>query len=160
MKTLIITRHAKASWDNTDLPDFDRTILLKGIERTILICKAIKDANLIPDFILSSAAKRAEETTKLIAKELCISEKNIQTNKVFYLANINIWTEAISLTDNNIDRLMIVGHNPTLSYLANSFLPNKGINNIPTSGTVCIKFSCNNWKDISKQNAELIQFLI
>lgn len=159
MKVLLITRHAKASREDVSLPDFERPILPKGKKRTLQVCEDLKRLHLKPDFIITSSAKRTKETVKIIANEFLLSEEKIQENKKFYLAGIDDWLDAITLADNNIDTLMLVGHNPTVSYLTNYFSPHQKVEALPTSATACIKFNCDDWMQISAQNAEYIELI-
>lgn len=159
MKVLLITRHAKASQEDGSLSDFERPILPKGKQRTLQVCKDLKRLHLKPDFIITSSAKRTKETARIIANEFVLSKEKIQADKKLYLADIDDWLDAIYFSDNNIDTLMLVGHNPTISYLSHYFLPHKNIEALPTSATVCIKFNCEDWMQIGAQNAKYIELI-
>lgn len=159
MKVLLITRHAKASREDINLSDFERPILPKGKQRTLQVCKHLKQLHLHPDFIITSSAKRTKETVQIIKEEFLLTEEKIQKNKKFYLADIDVWLDTIYMTDNDINTLMLVGHNPTVSDLVNYFSLRQTANDMPTSAVVYIKFDCDDWLNISAQNATQIEIV-
>ncbi len=70
MKTLYIIRHAKSSWKDTTLDDFDRSLNKRGKLNAPLMGDRLKSKNIVPDLILSSPAKRAKKTAKIIAEKV------------------------------------------------------------------------------------------
>ncbi|MGB7661527.1 MAG: histidine phosphatase family protein [Nitrososphaeraceae archaeon] len=68
MKTLLIMRHAKSSWKEQDLPDYDRPLNKRGKNDAPRMGKLLKDEDLVPDLIMSSTAVRAKKTAELVAK--------------------------------------------------------------------------------------------
>ena len=70
MKTLLILRHAKSSWNNPDLSDYDRSLNRRGKRDAPRMGKFLRQQSLIPDLIISSTAKRAKKTAKLFAKAI------------------------------------------------------------------------------------------
>lgn len=65
MKTLLLSRHAKSSWKNPDLPDHDRPLNKRGQNDAPRMGKLLKDEDLIPDLIMSSTAARAKRQQNL-----------------------------------------------------------------------------------------------
>jgi len=148
MKTVFIVRHAKSSWDKPGLNDHERPLLQKGINRTKLISDYLSRQNMLPDIIFSSTAIRAYETSKLIADAIGCPAGNIRTDRRLYLEGGTAHIFAvISEVSQNIDSIMIVGHNPTLTLFVNEFLDNE-IDWLPTSGLVSISFETDDWKKI------------
>jgi len=121
MKHLYIARHAKSSWEDFTIADHDRPILAKGGERTKKVADAMKAKHLLPDLIISSTAKRAQQTAILLAKGLGYGVENIRFEKNIYHALENDILDELYGLDNNIQSVMIVGHNPTLPILLISF---------------------------------------
>ena len=69
MKTLLILRHAKSSWQNNDLSDHDRPLNPRGQRDAPDVGKRLRNEGLIPDAVLSSTAKRARQTAEAVAEE-------------------------------------------------------------------------------------------
>ncbi|MDD3738545.1 MAG: hypothetical protein PHP31_04555 [Lentimicrobiaceae bacterium] len=153
MKILYIARHAKSE-RTFDKPDEERLITDVGVERTKKIGNILKSNNAIPQRIISSDAERAYTTSLVFADQLSVEQKNIETNKHFYLGSAEQICDEIKSYDNNIDNLMIVGHNPQFTEIANYFV-NDVVDNLPTSGVVVINFDTDEWENIDKSNAEL-----
>lgn len=147
MKTLYITRHGKSSWDFPNLPDQERPLIDRGVNKTKKVISELNKHGVSVDLIISSHAKRAHETAKLIAAGINYPIDNIHVISDIYKADSENLIEMLFTVDNNIDSVMIVGHNPTLTRLSNYFLDEK-IDILPTSGTVCIAFETSNWTDI------------
>lgn len=160
MKTLSILRHAKSSWEYPDLSDFERPLLNKGVKRTLLICKVLAENNSIPELIITSSAKRAKETAKIVLDKLNVPLHNLKKNKEFYPGYAKTFLKEISDVDKNISHLMIVGHNPGLTDLAYQLVKDENIDWIPTSGLVQITFDCEEWSEIDFSNAKLLNYLI
>jgi phosphohistidine phosphatase len=147
MKTLYIVRHAKSSWDYPALEDYQRPLLEKGKKRTKYIVDYLLEKNVRVDLIMSSHATRALETAKIIAKALQYPENKILISKSIYHSDPDGLFNLFFDLPEDIHSLMIVGHNPTLTNFANLFLERK-LDNLPTSGIVCIDFKTDNWEEI------------
>jgi phosphohistidine phosphatase len=149
MKTLYIVRHAKSSWDFPDLPDVERPVIEEGIFKTKKIAIELKKRNVSVDLIISSHAKRALETAKMIATGIYFPVEKIEVSKDIYEVGMDDVFDMIFEVNNDVQSLMIVGHNPTFTQIANYFLQEE-IDIIPTSGVISINFETNNWADIKK----------
>ena len=147
MKTLFIVRHGKSAWDNPDLKDHDRTLLPKGIKRTKKIAKYLAANNHRPDLMISSSAVRAFETAKIIAEELNYNEDKIKLESNIYYQGTDYLMELLYGLPNDVNSVMLFGHNPTFSHFANKFLDKK-ISDLPTTGTVSISFETEKWEEI------------
>ena len=153
MKTLILVRHAKSSWDNPTLSDHDRPLLEIGKKRTRLVISRLQDLKVQPDIIISSSAVRALETAKYIAKGLNYPVESIKTSDAYYMASKQeLLNEFFDMPD-RFNTVMLAGHNPTLTNLANKFL-SQPLDNLPTSGVVKIVFDTDKWDQICKARIE------
>lgn len=147
MKTLYLVRHAKSSWEDTMLSDHDRPLLGVGIKKTKRIINFLVEKGIKPDLLKSSSARRALNTAKLIAVGIDYPEDKIEVEENLYHASSQtIYHELYALPD-DINSIMLFGHNPTFTYFANEFL-NPGIENLPTSGVVAITFETDKWEDL------------
>ncbi len=147
MKTLYIVRHAKSSWDHPGLGDDQRPLLEKGKKRTKYVTEYLVENNIRPGLILSSYATRAFETAKLFANSLNYPEDKIIVSRSLYHGNLDTLTDYFFEISDDIESLMMFGHNPTFTYFANMFL-DTSIDNLPTSGVVCVEFMTDKWEEV------------
>lgn len=157
MKTLFVVRHAKSSWENPELDDFERPLNNRGKRNAPEIGKRLFQRGVMPDAIISSPAKRALSTAKRIAKSLNFPKGKIQTERQFYHGSINDFVRVLQKQNPNQNTIMIFGHNPGLTELVN-FLSGSDIYNIPTCGVAEINFEMDSWNDIGKQKGKLASF--
>lgn len=148
MKTIIVVRHAKSSWDFPHLSDHERPLLEKGKKRTRLINDYLIKNNIAVDLIISSHAVRAYETAKIIARAIGYPIEEININRMIYHANADRLIDQFFDLPNNVQKVMLVGHNPTLTNFVNQYLDKK-IDWLPTSGIVSIDFDTEKWEDLS-----------
>lgn len=158
MKTLYIVRHAKSSWDYPELPDYERPLLEKGKKRTKLVAGYLEENNIWIDRIISSHAVRAFETAKIIAAEISYPEDEIRIFEDIYFGDVDKLFDHLFKLPEEIQSVMLVGHNPTFTYFANSFLK-KEIEWLPTSGIVCIEFKTDKWEKLHNAK-KTVKFVI
>ncbi|MDD5400979.1 MAG: histidine phosphatase family protein [Sulfurimonas sp.] len=155
MKKLYIIRHAKSSWKDEALNDFDRPLNKRGKQNAPFMGKRLKENGIMPDIIVSSPALRAKTTAKMIAKEIKYA-KDILFNQDIYESSQSTLHKILTKIDDKCGILFLVGHNPALNMLAEYYVDFS--QNIPTSGVVEIEFDCDKWADISAKNAKFISF--
>lgn len=148
MKTLTIVRHAKSSWENPTLSDHDRPLLPVGIKKTSRIVKFLQQRTIHVDLMISSSAARAFATAIMIAEGIEYPADKILTEPKLYHAHADEIYDILFEISNEIDSVMIFGHNPTFTYFANYFV-SPTIENLPTSGVVSVSFDCNEWEQIT-----------
>jgi len=115
-KTLLILRHAKSSWKNEKLKDFDRPLKRRGEESAKLIGKVLMMVELVPQVILSSPAQRAKQTVELVAEESKFKGE-LKFVESYYMGEPDDYITALKELPDEIERVMIVGHNPGLEAL-------------------------------------------
>jgi phosphohistidine phosphatase len=157
MKTLYLLRHAKSSWKDADLSDIDRPLNKRGKINAPEMGKHFKRLKIKPDLIVSSPAKRAFNTATIVAKEMGYEEKNIKIDMALYGANIEQLLNTITNLEPSLDRVMLVGHNPGLTQLAN-FLGGENIENLPTCGLIRLDQEIKKWSSFKSGKAKLILF--
>ncbi|MEI7982437.1 MAG: histidine phosphatase family protein [Bacteroidota bacterium] len=158
MKNLYLVRHAKASWEEPGISDSDRPLLPKGIMKTQRVVEFLRERGTHADLILSSPAVRAHETARIVAAGLGYPLEDIKIERKIYDSFHDRILDVIYATPDHIDSLMIFGHNPTITQLANLFL-HPGIEIMPTSCVVCISFLTESWAEIPSSEA-LKEFVI
>ncbi len=158
MKKLYLIRHAKSSWEDTGLYDHERPLLPKGVKRTKRVIKYLIENNINIDLIISSYAVRAHETVKLIARALNYPIDNINLDNQLYEAGVQGYFNQFKVLTDNINSVMLAGHNPTITDFANHFLEKK-IDWLPTSGIICISFKTDKWEK-ALDSGKIINFVI
>jgi phosphohistidine phosphatase len=153
MKTLYLVRHAKSSWEEPGVSDADRPLIPAGLKKTKLIVDFLLKQETAIDLMISSPAVRAYETAKIIAKGLDYPVKKIRTDRKIYDGYYDRILDIIYGTSDDVNSLMIFGHNPTITNLANLFL-HPGIDSMPTSCVVCLSFDADRWEDIPSREAK------
>lgn len=148
MKNLIFVRHAKSSW-NYDVSDYFRPLKNKGIIDAQLIAKHFLTYEITPDLIITSGAKRAKTTAEIFNKQIQIKPEQFLVNDALYDFSGGSVLETITSCSNNIDKLMLFGHNHAFTSLVNR-LGDFYIDNVPTCGLVSLTFKVNKWPDVSK----------
>ena len=152
MKTLYLMRHAKSSWEEPGVSDFDRPLIPRGHKKTKLIVDFLLKRGTTIDLVISSPALRAHETAKIIAAGLNYPVHKIKTDRKIYDGYYDRILDIIYGTANDLQSLMIFGHNPTITNLANLFL-HPGIENMSTSCVVCISFDTDKWEETPSKEA-------
>jgi phosphohistidine phosphatase len=153
MKTLYLLRHAKSSWGHPGLSDFYRPVVDTGIKRNRKIIKYLNERSVSVNLMISSPAVRTLETAKLIAKGINYPIENILQEPGLYEAGVNDFLNVIYEVPDEINSLMIVGHNLTITYVATFFL-GPVLEVLPTSGLVAISFDTEHWRDIPSVKPE------
>jgi phosphohistidine phosphatase len=148
MKNLFIIRHAKSSWDNP-VSDKERNLTERGRADAALV--SLESLSFINDkFVLfSSNARRAFETAKIFAINFSFPINEIIINENLYTFDANRLEKVIKSLNNNLENVILFGHNEAITNFVNKF-GDIFIDNVPTSGLVWIKFDCEEWRLLKK----------
>jgi len=157
MKTLTIVRHAKSSWNHPDLSDRQRPLNSRGERDAPVMGKRIVAHGIRPSLIITSPAKRAWTTAKIIAAEIGYPTEFLQREDSLYLASLDDLLGAVVAQDAGFNSLMVVGHNPGLTEFANFLIP-RLTNNLPTAGVVSVQIDQDDWNLFEQPKAELLAF--
>ncbi len=155
MKKLYIIRHAKSSWKDETLEDFERGLNKRGKANAPMMGERLKEKGVMPDIILSSPAKRAKSTTEMIGKEIGYTKKVLFDENI-YEASVGELRKILTALDDKNKSVFLVGHNPSLNDLAHYYVDFGA--NIPTCGIVEIAFTSKKWTEIEPKNAKLLSF--
>lgn len=154
-KQLLLVRHGKSDWGNLDLKDFDRPLNKRGKENAPEMAERLVQRGFKFDLIVSSPAKRAKSTAKFFAEAYQVDD--IQYEESIYEANTTALLKVINGLDDSADTVIMFGHNPGFTDLANE-LSDADIYNIPTAGMVLMSFPFDSWKMVSRGTGELVFF--
>jgi phosphohistidine phosphatase len=115
--TLTLFRHAKSSWADPGLRDFDRPLAPRGEAAAPLMGAFLAERGLIPDLVLCSSSRRTRETLRLAFRALK-SQPRTEFLDTLYHATVPALTAIIRAAPATAHHLMLVGHNPGLQSLA------------------------------------------
>jgi phosphohistidine phosphatase len=150
-RKLYLIRHAKSSWKDLTLSDFDRPLNKRGKRDAPFMAKLLKGKNISFDKVVCSPAKRTRSTAKVFLDIL--NHTDIIYDENVYEVSYKDLLKIVKSTDKNIGNIAIIGHNPSLNDLC-EYLCKCIIGNIPTSGCVCIDID-SDWKDIKEGRSRL-----
>lgn len=155
MKTLTLLRHAKSSWKDLSLADFERPLNKRGKRDAPFMAQKFKEKGHIPDLMLSSPSLRTRLTVDAFVK-VC-PQTRVEFEERIYEAHAQTLLKLIRKQSDDVDSLVLVGHNPGLTDLVNYFADTP-IDNVPTTGTVQFSFAAMSWQQINAQMAQLVYF--
>ena len=156
MKTLILIRHGKSSWETLS-SDKERPLLERGEIDIKNVAQTIQKD--LPQYfsVWSSNAKRALSTATIFCETIgFLSEKIVFKDDLYTFDNIEL-ENIIKTCDDSIENLILFGHNSAVTDFVNKF-GNRFIDNVATSGLVWIEFDCNSWKNTSNGKIKKVIF--
>lgn len=145
MKNLFLLRHAKSSWDDLALGDFDRPLSKRGISNAMLLAKYLEKQQVTFDLVISSPSERTQSTLDLVLSYLNPSPAIILKESIYH-ASASTLTQLIKEQDEHINNLLVIGHNPGLHILIES-LTHESIIKLPTCAFAKLT-NFNHWKDL------------
>lgn len=157
MKSLFIIRHAKSSWANMSQRDIERPLNKRGKRDAPFMAKLLKQTGVNPDLIVSSPANRAFTTASFFAEVYGINADDIQKEPKIYDAFPSDILDIIREFSDKNNTVLLFGHNPTFTSVANMFSESM-ISNMPTCSIVKIEADIEKWSDFSARNGTLTQF--
>lgn len=155
MKTLTLVRHAKSSWSNASLGDRKRPLNKRGKRDAPIMGRRIAEHGIRPSLILSSPAKRAWTTAKIIAQEISYPLEFLQREDGLYLASLHDFLDVLVAQDPEFNSIMVVGHNPGMTDFANYLSPGL-TGNLPTAGVVSVEIDQDHWKLYERPKTRLL----
>lgn len=157
-KSFYIVRHAKSSWSDLRISDHQRKLNRRGKRDGPILAGRVATASIRPTLLISSDATRAWNTAKYFAKALFNDKERVQTESALYHGSEERFIDVINEQDNDHECIMLFGHNPGITYLANS-VSDYAIDNVPTCGVLFIESAANKWEDVSLLNCKLKTFI-
>lgn len=147
MKTLLVLRHAKSSWKDPELADYQRPLNKRGKRDAPKVGRLLREDDLVPELILSSPAHRARATAEMVAEESGY-EGEIEYFPEFYPGDPEAYLHVLSRLPNEYRYVMVIGHNPGLEELLET-LTGDSIR-LPTAALAQILFSIQSWRDLDE----------
>jgi phosphohistidine phosphatase len=155
MKTLLLMRHAKSDWKHAEMPDHERPLNKRGNKDAPTMGSLIKDKELVPQKILCSTAVRATETARIVQEKSGFTGETIFLDS-YYLAEPNAYLEALQTLPDDIERVMVIGHNPglegLLQILSGQIVP------LSTCAVAHLVLRINHWNELNMDGeGELVE---
>jgi len=154
MKTLLLMRHAKSSWKDPDVPDPERPLNKRGKKDAPRMGSLLVDKELVPQRILCSTAVRARATAEEVIAKSGFNGDILYLD-TFYLAEPQTYLETLRVLPDDIERVMVIGHNPGLEGLVQ--ILSKEVESLPTGAIAYLIAPIKHWKDLSDDvSADLV----
>jgi phosphohistidine phosphatase len=155
MKTLLLMRHAKSSWKDSELDDHDRGLNSRGKKDAPRMGELLRDENLVPDYIVTSSARRARKTADHLALASGYRGECRLTGEI-YLAGPDKILDVIRQTPDSCQRLLVIGHNPGLEEflerVTGTYSP------LPTAALAHLELDIDFWQNLTAEpNADLVR---
>jgi phosphohistidine phosphatase len=156
-RRVTLLRHAKSSWGDPSLTDSDRPLNNRGERDAPMMGHRLLDQGVRPSLILTSSARRARQTARLVAREMNYPIEFIQGEPDLYLASPETMLEVIGRLEDSFNEILICAHNPGITELANQ-LCGIAIDNVPTCGIVVFEADVAKWNELGDADCKLVYF--
>ena len=155
MKTLLLVRHGKSSWDHQGLSDHDRPLNDRGLRDAPEMGRRLAERGVSPDVILSSTALRARTTAELIAEALGFGADRVITDERLYAASASEVLGVIQELDDSVGCAIVIGHNPETASLAQKF--SEDIAEMPTCAIAEFTFDVDAWSGVGDVEPDAVR---
>lgn len=152
MKKLFLLRHAKSSWEDHGLSDFERPLNERGLTAAPFMGETMRSRELLPDVIIASPAKRAKQTAELVRSAALIDSELLFDGRI-YAASTSELLEVVLELENDFNIAMMVGHNPGFENLVRVLTGEFEI--MPTAALALIDLQIEQWRDIAPGSGNL-----
>jgi phosphohistidine phosphatase len=146
MKTLLLIRHAKSSWDNAHITDMERPLNDRGRHDAPIMAQRLIKANIKMDLFVSSPARRAKTTAGFFVQEFGRKESEIRILPELYHASVQAFKEVVSGLDESAGSAAIFSHNPGITAFVNT-LTSVRLDNMPTCGIFAVTSLATQWSE-------------
>lgn len=158
---LILTRHAKSSWDDPLMSDHDRPLNKRGRASAAAVGRWMAAKGHVPDEALVSTAERTRETWRILSREAGF-ETPVDFTRSLYLAEPDALLKILRGASGT--SVMLVAHNPGASFMARSIVttpPREHLfDRFPTGATAVVDFDTERWDEVQWRNGRLVDFAV
>lgn len=162
VKTLLLLRHAKSSWDDPNLADHDRPLAPRGRRASGLIATYLRTHRITPAQVLCSSSARTRETLERISSGFA-GEVEVEIEEDLYAASAGDLLVRLREVSGGVESLMVIGHAPAIPELARR-LAGRGADverlqgKFPTAALATLLFE-GSWQGLAPGAAELVEFV-
>lgn len=146
MKTLLLLRHAKSTWDNSDLADHDRPLKRRGVKAACRVGRLLKQESLQPDAILCSTAVRAKQTLELLLEESGMKPP-VEFLGRLYHCEPAVFATCLQHLSDDVQTAMLIGHNPGLEAFLCQLVGQPEL--FPTAALARIELPITHWSEFN-----------
>ena len=157
MKTVLLIRHAKSSWDNIGEADIDRPLNERGKKDAPEMAKRIKKRDLKIDGFITSNAKRARRTAGAFAEEFGLDKKEVVINEDLYGAYASGFDKVIASLPKKYKTVALFSHNPGITEYVNT-LTGVQVDNMPTAAIFAVSSEAETWEDFKTSEKQFLFF--
>jgi phosphohistidine phosphatase len=162
MKRLYLLRHAKSSWDDPTLADHDRPLAPRGRRAAKVMAEHARRERIAPELVLCSPSRRTRQTLTLIAPGL-EEGTDVQIKPELYAATAADLLEALRKVPDEVESVMLIGHNPGIQDLALSLARDRPEiarvrGKFPTAALATLELTAS-WRELAPRTAELVSFV-
>jgi phosphohistidine phosphatase len=154
MKSIFFIRHAKSSWDNASISDFERPLNERGKHDAPEMAKRLAKKDIKIDAFISSPAKRAKKTAQIFADAFDVEKESIIYVPELYNATVPVFSKVIKSLDEELKNIAIFSHNPGITEFVNTLTSEIRIDNIPTCGIFAVHFPEGSWSEFDTATKE------
>jgi phosphohistidine phosphatase len=158
MKTLYIIRHAKSSWGDFTLPDFERPLNERGKKDAPVMAQFLKDKKKIIDVFISSPAKRALKTCEIFCETFQKKASDIVIIDELYHAPSPVFVEQIKKIDSAYKSAAIFSHNPGITDFVNDVAVGVKVDNMPTCAIFAFQINSDDWSNFESAEKTFLFF--
>ena len=167
MKTVLLMRHAKSSWGDLSLDDFQRPLAPRGREAAPRMAAYMRDQGLTPDHVICSAAVRAVETWEMMAPLFGDEIPRTSDDALFHAGPRGL-LDGLRRCPEDAGGLLLIAHSPGIESLAVALTgPDSDRDaygrlcaKFPTAALAVIEFESNGWRGLGENGGRLSRFVV
>ena len=157
-KELFLIRHSVAQEAFRGQADIDRELTESGSIRAMQLANFLHGTGLQADILLSSMASRAMRTADLLAEKILPANQEIVFHDDLYESSVRLMLSLVNKLDNDLQKVVMVGHNPILPYTV-EYLTGTIVEVLEPGGVLHLKASTDNWAEVSAKNMEMVAYI-
>ena len=158
LKTLLLIRHAKSSWDDPELTDYERPLNDRGKKDAPAMAEKLYERGIKIDAFVTSPARRARKTAEQFAKRYKKEKEDILLKTELYMASDEAFNSVVEKLNDDIDCVAVFSHNPGITDFANSLTDDITIDNIPTCGIFAVSIEAKKWNKFKEAKKKFLFF--
>ena len=158
LKTLLLIRHAKSSWDDPALTDYERPLNDRGKKDAPAMAEKLYERGIKIDAFVTSPARRARKTAEQFAKRYKKEKEYLLLKTELYMASDEAFNSVIEKLNDDIDCVAVFSHNPGITDFANSLTEDIRIDNIPTCGIFAVSIEAKKWNKFKEAKKKFLFF--
>ncbi len=159
IRDLLLVRHADSLEAEAGQKDIGRTLSPKGYQDATRLGHYLYERQQDVDLMLVSTAQRAQSTAEILTEQMHYGAHQIQLLEELYQASVRSVLDVIHRQEQGVRQLMVVGHNPTLTYLA-EYLTGEPVSSLVPGGLFLLRLSVDQWIEVSQQSADVIAYIM